>query len=92
MDVWYQCEIPYPHVPQEVLDRAPSVRASLPNRYCDPSVAADLFEECIDEFLLPDEWGLKVVATEHNAGITSLPAAIPCWWAYSPARRGRRAS
>ena len=43
MDVWYQCEIPYPHVPQDVLDRAPSVRASLPNRYCDPGVAADLF-------------------------------------------------
>ena len=41
MDVWYQCEIPYPHVPQDVLDRAPSVRASLPNRYCDPRVAAD---------------------------------------------------
>ena len=52
MDVWYQCEIPYPYVDQKVLDAAPSVRASLPNRYCDPKIAADLFEECIDEFLL----------------------------------------
>src|SRR4026208_1435972 len=77
MDVWYQCEIPYPDVPQEVLDRAPSVRASLPNRYCDPRVAADLFEECIDEFLLADECGLNVVAIEHHAGINSLLAANP---------------
>lgn len=77
MDVWYQCEIPYPHVPQDVLDRAPSVRGSLPNRYCDPKVAADLFEECIDEFLLADDRGLNVVAIEHHAGINSLLAANP---------------
>jgi hypothetical protein len=77
MDIWYQCEIPYPHVAQEVLDRAPSVRGSLPNRYCDPKIAADLFEECIDEFLLCDERGLNVVAIEHHAGINSLLAANP---------------
>jgi alkanesulfonate monooxygenase SsuD/methylene tetrahydromethanopterin reductase-like flavin-dependent oxidoreductase (luciferase family) len=77
MDVWYQCEIPYPHVAQDVLERAPSVRGSLPNRYCDPKIAADLFEECIDEFLLCDERGLNVVAIEHHAGINSLLAANP---------------
>lgn len=77
MDAWYQCEIPYPHVAQDVLDKAPSVRASLPNRYCDPKVAADLFEECIDEFLLCDERGLNVVAIEHHGGINSLLAANP---------------
>jgi alkanesulfonate monooxygenase SsuD/methylene tetrahydromethanopterin reductase-like flavin-dependent oxidoreductase (luciferase family) len=77
MDVWYQCEIPYPNVPQEVLDRAPSVRGSLPNRHCDPKIAADLFEECIDEFLLCDDRGLHVVAIEHHAGINSLLAANP---------------
>ncbi len=77
MDVWYQCEIPYPNVAQEVLDRAPSVRGSLPNRYCDPKIAADLFEECIDEFLLCDDRGLNVVAIEHHGGINSLLAANP---------------
>jgi len=41
MDAWYQCENPYPFVPQETLDLVDSVRASLPNRYCDPKVAAD---------------------------------------------------
>lgn len=77
MDVWYQCEIPYPFVPQDVLDRADSVRASLPSRYCDPKIAADLFEECIDEYLLCDDLGLNVVAIEHHAGINSMLSANP---------------
>jgi hypothetical protein len=51
MDAWWQCEVPYPFVPRAVLDAAQSVRGSLPNRYCDPRIAADLFEEVIDEFL-----------------------------------------
>jgi alkanesulfonate monooxygenase SsuD/methylene tetrahydromethanopterin reductase-like flavin-dependent oxidoreductase (luciferase family) len=77
MDAWWQCEIPYPFVPQSVLDTADSVRASLPNRYCDPRIAADLFEEVIDEFLLCDDMGLNVIAVEHHAGINSLLGANP---------------
>ena len=53
------------------------VRGSLPNRYCDPEVAADLFEEVIDEFLLCDELGMNVLAIEHHAGINSLLGANP---------------
>jgi alkanesulfonate monooxygenase SsuD/methylene tetrahydromethanopterin reductase-like flavin-dependent oxidoreductase (luciferase family) len=77
MDVWFHNENPYPFVPHEVLDRADSVRASLPNKYCDPKVAADLFEEVLDEFLLCDDEGLNVVAIEHHAGINSLFGANP---------------
>lgn len=77
MDAWWMCEVPYPHVPQGVLDATDSVRASLPNRWCDPRVAADLFEEVIDEYLLCDEMGLNVCATEHHAGINSLLGANP---------------
>jgi alkanesulfonate monooxygenase SsuD/methylene tetrahydromethanopterin reductase-like flavin-dependent oxidoreductase (luciferase family) len=77
MDAWWQCEIPYPFVPQTVLDAADSVRASLPNRYCDPKVAADLFAEVVDEFLLCDELGMNVLAIEHHAGINSLISANP---------------
>jgi len=77
MDVWYQCENPYPFVPQEILDGADSVRASLPNKYCDPRIAADLFEEVLDEFMLCDDHGLNVVAIEHHAGINSLFGANP---------------
>jgi alkanesulfonate monooxygenase SsuD/methylene tetrahydromethanopterin reductase-like flavin-dependent oxidoreductase (luciferase family) len=77
MDAYWQCEIPYPFVPQEVLDAADSVRASLPNRYCDPKIAADLFSEVIDEFLLCDELGMNVLAIEHHAGINSLIGSNP---------------
>src|SRR5262245_46080304 len=77
MDAWWQCEVPYPFVPQDVLNAADSVRASLPNRYCDPKVAADLFEEVIDEFLLCDDLGMNVLAIEHHAGINSLLGANP---------------
>src|SRR5712692_279302 len=77
MDVWYHNENPYPFVPQEVLDRADSVRASLPNKYCDPQIAADLSEETLDEFMLCDDLGVNVVAIEHHAGINSLFGANP---------------
>jgi len=77
MDAWWQCEVPYPFVPQEVLDAADSVRGSLPNRYCDPKISADLFEEVIDEFLLCDELGLNVLAIEHHSGINSLLGSNP---------------
>lgn len=77
MDVWYHNENPYPFVPQEILDRVDSVRGSLPNKYCDPHIAADLFEESLDEFMLCDDQGLHVVAIEHHAGINSLFGANP---------------
>jgi alkanesulfonate monooxygenase SsuD/methylene tetrahydromethanopterin reductase-like flavin-dependent oxidoreductase (luciferase family) len=77
MEVWYHNENPYPFVPQEVLDRADSVRASLPSKYCDPRISADLFEEALDEFMLCDDHGINVVAIEHHAGINSLFGANP---------------
>jgi alkanesulfonate monooxygenase SsuD/methylene tetrahydromethanopterin reductase-like flavin-dependent oxidoreductase (luciferase family) len=77
MDVWWQCEIPYPYVPQDVLAATDSVRGSLPNKWCDPKVAADLYEEVLDEFLLCDDEGMNVLAIEHHAGINSLMAANP---------------
>src|SRR5437763_1839966 len=77
MQAWYHCENVYPFVPQDVLERAESVRASLPNKYCDPKIAADLFEECLDEHLLCDELGINVVSIEHHSGINSLYGASP---------------
>jgi len=77
METWWQCEIPYPFVPQHVLDAADSVRASLPNHWCDPKIAADLYDEVLDEFLLCDDEGLNVLAIEHHAGINSLMGANP---------------
>jgi alkanesulfonate monooxygenase SsuD/methylene tetrahydromethanopterin reductase-like flavin-dependent oxidoreductase (luciferase family) len=77
MQAWYHCENTYPFVPQKVLDEAESVRASLPNKYCDPQLAADLFEECLDEHLLCDDLGINVVSIEHHSGINSLYCASP---------------
>jgi len=77
MQAWYLNENPYPFVPQEVLDRADSVRGSLPNKYCDPKIAADLFEEALDEYLLCDDIGINVVSNEHHSGINCLFGASP---------------
>src|SRR5712672_2619557 len=77
MQAWYHCENVYPFVPKEVLDAADSVRASLPNKYCDPKIAADLFHETLDEYLVADDVGLNVMATEHHAGINSLIGSNP---------------
>lgn len=77
MQAWYHCENTYPFVPQEVLDAAESVRASLPNKYCDPRIAANLFEECLDEHLYCDELGINIVSIEHHSGINSLYGASP---------------
>lgn len=77
MDAWWQCEIPYPFVDKAVLDASHSVRAVLPNSLCDPKVAATLFEEVMDEFLLCDDLGMNVVCIEHHAGINSLIGSNP---------------
>ena len=77
MQAWYLNENPYPFVPQHVLDAADSVRGSLPNKYCDPKIAADLFQEALDEYLLCDELGINVVSNEHHAGINCLFGASP---------------
>jgi alkanesulfonate monooxygenase SsuD/methylene tetrahydromethanopterin reductase-like flavin-dependent oxidoreductase (luciferase family) len=77
MRAFYGCEVTYPFVAQQVLDAADSVRASLPNKYCDPKIAADLYHETLDEYLVADDVGLDVMATEHHAGINSLIGSNP---------------
>jgi alkanesulfonate monooxygenase SsuD/methylene tetrahydromethanopterin reductase-like flavin-dependent oxidoreductase (luciferase family) len=77
MQAWYLNENPYPFVPAEVLEAADSVRGSLPNKYCDPKIAADLFQEALDEYLLCDDIGINVVSNEHHAGINCLLGASP---------------
>src|SRR5580693_351613 len=77
MDAWFHCENPYPFVPDAVLAASDSVHASLPNRHCDPKVAALLFQETLDEYLLCDELGLNITSSEHHAGINCLYGASP---------------
>ena len=63
MDAWFHCENPYPFVPDEVLDASDSVRASLPNRYCDPKVAARLFEGARERVA---SWLLTIMRSKHG--------------------------
>jgi alkanesulfonate monooxygenase SsuD/methylene tetrahydromethanopterin reductase-like flavin-dependent oxidoreductase (luciferase family) len=77
MELWNHCENPYPFVPAEVLDAAESVRASLPNKYCEPEIAARLYDEVFDEYQLCDDIGLPIVTNEHHSGINNLWAASP---------------
>ena len=77
MELWNHCENPYPFVPAEVLDAAESVRASLPNKYCDPEIAARLYDEVFEEYQLCDDIGLHIVTNEHHSGINNLWAASP---------------
>ena len=77
MELWNHCENPYPFVPAEVLDAADSVRASLPNKYCDPQTAARLYDEIWEEYRLCDDIGLNIVTNEHHSGINNLWAASP---------------
>ena len=77
MELWNHCENPYPFVPAEVLDAAPSVRASLPSRYCEPDIAAGLYDEIWEEYRHCDEIGLHIVTNEHHSGINNLWAASP---------------
>ena len=77
MQLWFHNENTYPFVPQNILDEADSVRGSLPNRLCDPKIAADLFHQCMDESLLCDDLGINIVSIEHHSGINSLYGASP---------------
>jgi alkanesulfonate monooxygenase SsuD/methylene tetrahydromethanopterin reductase-like flavin-dependent oxidoreductase (luciferase family) len=77
MELWNHCENPYPFVPAEVLDAAPSVRASLPSKYCEPEIAARLYDEVFEEYQHCDDIGLHIVTNEHHSGINNLWAASP---------------
>jgi alkanesulfonate monooxygenase SsuD/methylene tetrahydromethanopterin reductase-like flavin-dependent oxidoreductase (luciferase family) len=77
IELWNHCENPYPFVPAEVLDAAESVRASLPNKYCDPKIAAQLYDEVFEEYRHCDDIGLHIVTNEHHSGINNLWAASP---------------
>jgi hypothetical protein len=77
MELWNHCENPYPFVPAEVLDAADSARASLPNKYCDPRIAAQLYDEVFEEYEQCDDLGINIVTNEHHAGINNLYAANP---------------
>ncbi|MCL2385797.1 MAG: LLM class flavin-dependent oxidoreductase [Alphaproteobacteria bacterium] len=73
MRTWYFSENAYPYLPEE-LD---NYRVSIPNRYYNPKVGAELYHRYLDEWQLADELGLDLMANEHHQTAVNLNPAAP---------------
>lgn len=56
-------------------DHGGSLRVNLPNRKCDPKVAADNYHRWYDEWALADELGLDIMVNEHHQTATCTSSA-----------------
>jgi alkanesulfonate monooxygenase SsuD/methylene tetrahydromethanopterin reductase-like flavin-dependent oxidoreductase (luciferase family) len=57
-------------------DHSGSLRVILPNRKCDPHVAADLFHRYYDEYQLCDGLGIDVMLNEHHQTATCMSSSV----------------
>ena len=57
-------------------DHAGSLRVNLPNRKCDPRIAADLFHRYYDEWQLADELGFDIMLNEHHQTATCMSSTV----------------
>ena len=72
MRVYHMTEQPYP----DAWDKSQeSLRVNLPNKYCEPEVAADLYHRFIDEWVLCDELGINLFINEHHSTATCITSA-----------------
>jgi alkanesulfonate monooxygenase SsuD/methylene tetrahydromethanopterin reductase-like flavin-dependent oxidoreductase (luciferase family) len=69
MEAWSFTEQPYPAAWD--VDE-PSLRATLPNRYFDPKLGADLYHRYLDDWAACDELGLNLMVNEHHASARCL--------------------
>jgi alkanesulfonate monooxygenase SsuD/methylene tetrahydromethanopterin reductase-like flavin-dependent oxidoreductase (luciferase family) len=72
MRVFHFTEQPYPDAWSLGFD---SLRITLPNKLCDPSVASDLYHRYYDEWMLADELGFDIMVNEHHSTATCLSAS-----------------
>ena len=75
MQAWHFSENAY-HLLPDAKDYN-SIRVTLPNRYYDPQLGADLYHRFIDEWVIADELGLEVMVNEHHQTATNLNPAAP---------------
>jgi hypothetical protein len=66
MRAYYFTEMPYPYYPPEVAQQLHSQRVILPNHYCDPKLASELYNRYLDEYEYADELGLDLMLNEHH--------------------------
>jgi alkanesulfonate monooxygenase SsuD/methylene tetrahydromethanopterin reductase-like flavin-dependent oxidoreductase (luciferase family) len=90
MKAYFFTEMPYPYVPEDVEQAYGSSRVIVPNSYCDPVQAADLYNRYLDEYEYADELGLDLMLNEHHQTLTCMEAAISIS-AAALARRTRQA-
>ena len=57
MLAWHFTEMPYPHLPP--FDELSTIRVTLPSKYFDPKIGADLYNRYLDEYVIADELGPK---------------------------------
>ena len=76
MRVYHFSEMPYPAA-WEHADSQP-IRVSLPNKYYDPKLGADLLNQRLDEYLLADDLGFDLMFNEHRSTTTCvIPSCVP---------------
>ena len=73
MKVYHFTEQPYPDAWK---DHGGSLRVNLPNRKCDPAIAADLLHRYYDEWLLADELGYDIMLNEHHQTATCMSSTV----------------
>ena len=73
MRVYHFTEQPYPDAWN---DHGGSLRVNLPNRKCDPTIAADLYHRFYDEWLIADELGFDIMLNEHHQTATCMSATV----------------
>jgi alkanesulfonate monooxygenase SsuD/methylene tetrahydromethanopterin reductase-like flavin-dependent oxidoreductase (luciferase family) len=73
MRVYHFTEQPYPDAWK---DHGGSLRVNLPNRKCEPAVAADLYHRFYDEWLLADELGFDIMLNEHHQTATCMSSTV----------------
>ena len=75
MRIWHFSETAYPHLPPE--DDYESVRVSMPNRYYDPEIGYELYQNRIDEWCHADEIGIDIMINEHHQTPTCVDPSAP---------------
>ncbi len=73
MQSWYFSECGYEDLPDP--SEYESVRVTIPNRFCDPHVAADLYDRYIEEWVAAEAAGFGLMANEHHqTGVNLNPS------------------
>ena len=75
MKTWWFTEDCYPHLPDQSTYR--SIRVDLPNKFCEPEMAHELYNRYLDLWCACDEMGLEIMLNEHHQTATCMVPAAP---------------